>query len=195
LQSPLLSVFVRLYHAFGSFSPLYWVERRRGPLPYRYAESWVVLNLGIQFGVLAFVNPGATFAIIVALYGLVGVTAAFLRDAIISPTLHRDTHGRYIRIRNRPRWLLLALLGVLQVPTCFAVLFLARGYDFCPPITDPLTAFYQSLLTFTTLGYGEIHPVSSAGRLVVAVELLFFLIFVGVRLPLAVSVMRVKEEE
>jgi hypothetical protein len=49
-----------------------------------------MLNLSSQFVVLAFANPGDTLAIIVALYGLVGVTAALLRDAIISPTLHID---------------------------------------------------------------------------------------------------------
>jgi len=83
---------------------------------------------------------------------------------------------------------------VLQIPTCFAILLLRWSADSCPPICDPLTALYQSFLTFTTLGYGEIHPATGWGRALITVELLFFLIFLGLRLPLAVSVMRVKEK-
>ena len=195
MRSPLLRVANVLYHGIWFTSPLAWAEwRQKKPLPFWCMDLWIVLNLTAQGMALALTSPNSCLALSVALYGLVGATAALLRDAIDSPTIHRDDAGGYIRIRNRPRWLLLAFLGVLQIPTCFAILLLHWGAEFRPPICDPMTALYQSLLTFTTLGYGDILPATAWGKALISVELLFFLIFLGLRLPLAVSVMRVKEE-
>ena len=41
----------------------------------------------------------------------------------------------------------------------------------------PVSAFYFSIVTFTTAGYGDIYPTSDATKLVVCVELIFAMLY------------------
>lgn len=198
-RSPLLQIAVLIYWALWLTSPVSWAERRYEKngrrLPYWCVELWSALNLLAQCVALFVIAAGHWTAVGIAFYGLAGVMAALLRDAVYSPLKNSDQEGGFISIRNRPRWMVLAYLALVQVALCFAILFLAWGTDFRPPITDPVTALYQSAVTLTTLGYGDILPGSPAGKKLVVAELFFFLAFLGVRLPLAVSVLRVKSSE
>src|SRR4051812_1459004 len=71
---------------------------------------------------------------------------------------------------NRLTWrfllIILAIAAVLVIGTVGFTLI--DGYP-------PFDAFYMSLTTLTTVGYGEIHPLSHAGRIFNS-----FLIFFGV---------------
>src|SRR5215475_1337585 len=70
------------------------------------------------------------------------------------------------RLRRRLLYISLAILGTLTIGTVgFTVI------DHYPPFD----AFYMSLTTLTTVGYGEIHPLSRAARIFNS-----FLIFFGV---------------
>ena len=148
------------------------------------------MNLGSQIVALFSLSPGGSVGLAIAIYGLV-VVAALLRDVIHAPL---TTVDGTIAIRSGPRWMVLALLGAVQVATCFAVILLKWGHDFKPPISDPTTALYQSAVTFTTLGYGEITPATQTGKIIVLSELCFFFVVFAARLPLAVSVLRVRSE-
>lgn len=57
---------------------------------------------------------------------------------------------------SNTRWGILALVLILAVGTAGYVLI--EGW----PVFD---AFWMALITITTVGYGEVHPLSSAGRL------------------------------
>lgn len=184
------------YRLLSLTSPIRWVEylyeRNDRRLPYLCVELWVVLNLAAQGLALAAIPRGHWLALLIAFYGLADVTLALLRDAVDSPLRHKDKEGGYILIRNRPRWMALTFLGLVEVILCFGILLLAWGEEFKPPISDPITALYHSTVTLTTLGYGDITPNTSYGKLLVIAELFFFVLFLSFRLPLAVSVLRVK---
>jgi Ion channel len=198
-RSPLLALAIMVYWALWLISPVAWAElwyeKRGRRLPYWCMEVFVVLNLLAQGTGLVAIALDRRIAAVIALYGLGGVAAGLLRDAVYSPLKHEDKDGGFISIRNRPRWMLLSYVAVIEVVLSFAILFLVWGAEFCPPIADPTTALYHSAATLTTLGYGDILPASLAGKNLVIAELLFFLAFLGVRLPLAVSVLRVKASE
>jgi hypothetical protein len=197
-ESPLVLVFLGIYYilwipTFPGLAELWYSRRGKKREPYWCMELWALSMLGLELLTLFSQWFPSFWAVAIAFYGLAAVTAGFLRDVLYSLNRHRDPEGGYISIRNRPRWVILAFLGVLQIPTCFAILFMEWGCEFNPAICEPLTAFYLSLVTFTTVGYGEIAPKTIIAQGLVTAELLFFLVFVGLRLPLAVSVMRVKE--
>jgi hypothetical protein len=157
-----------------------------------FVEAWVFLLLTIIMLCLAIASPGAVFVWWIALYVLVDAVSAAIRDIVAS--LHRvDAHGGYIKISNGVRWLLMAAINVIQVVLCFAVFSIHYGDSFEPQIHDAVTAIYFSAVTFLTLGYGDIKPICTTTKWLVIFECLTFLLFLVVKLPVAVSVIRVKE--
>ena len=78
--------------------------------------------------------------------------------------------GDFDRTAGILRWRLLAVAGVLMSATVIGTLGfrLVEGW----PLFD---AFYMALITLTTVGYGEVHPLSHQGRLFAS-----FLMVVGV---------------
>jgi len=68
------------------------------------------------------------------------------------------THGRLV-------WLFVAWLAIAVI--CSAALYLAEeGVN--PNIDDPLDALWWGIVTLTTVGYGDIFPVTPEGRLAAA---------------------------
>jgi len=181
-----------------AFSPLTWIEYyyfqpRKRESPLWLVEVWIIILLLVLAITLAD-GQSSVVCWVIAIYGLVDVLGATLRDLVVAPQVHRDSKGGYLLIRNRIRWLLLVPLNVGQIILCFAILLLYYGDQFKPQISDPLTALYQSALTFTTLGYGDFTPKASAGQIIVSLELAFFILFLGIKLPIAISVIRIKEQ-
>ncbi|MBN2474145.1 MAG: two pore domain potassium channel family protein [Pirellulales bacterium] len=192
-----------IYYPLARCSPLRWLEwyvdsDQRRPRQW-VVESCVLAILGVELGCLLLARPDQCWLrfrlpILLATYGLIDVVQAILRDVVISP-LHPSKSGDHVTIQNVPRWLILALLNILEVVLCFAVLFRCCGDGFCPQIRDSLTALYQSALTFTTLGYGDIRPMTWVAKALACAELTFFILFLATKLPVAISALRVKEED
>ncbi|RQW24172.1 voltage-gated potassium channel protein [Rhodobacteraceae bacterium CH30] len=60
----------------------------------------------------------------------------------------------------------LVTLLIVSALLCYAMVgSLSLGADFIPPILNPMTALYFSLVTMTTVGYGDIVPHTDAARL------------------------------
>jgi hypothetical protein len=107
---------------------------------------------------------------------------------------HRqDDKGYYLLARHVERWILLIFINIFEIVACFAVLYLFWGNDFCKKIETPLEAFYQSILTITTLGYGEIHANGQASQLLVIIQLFYFIFYFLLIAPLVFSSFRIKE--
>ena len=127
--------------------------------------------------------------------GVSVVIAVWVLQEVACVTLHdvvRDTP-----IRGRRRWMLATLPTAMHVVLCFAILYHNLGHYFTPRITDWVTALYMSVVTFSTLGYGDIHPDHAFlwGRVLTICEMSLFLLLVVVRVPMAVSMIRMKDVE
>jgi len=210
VTSPLLWALDRAFPWISKLAPANLINNLgREPRPHYWKmEAWHVGSLLVYAAVLFFWAPTVKDSLcawwlpfLIACYGLYDVTIGIM-DVVVALGRNKDDVGGFFSIRNRARWVILTFLGTIQVPLCFAIIILLWGQAFSPPgtepslhnsIADPGTAFYYSLVTFTTLGYGDFAPNQAAGKRIIVVELIFFLFVVGVRLPLAVSVMRVKE--
>jgi len=118
-----------------------------------------------------------------------------VRDVVAMPILYRDNEGGYVKVYDKTRWLIMAVINVIEVVLCFSVLALHYGTQFMPAIKDALSAIYFSSVTFMTLGYGDIAPLGPKAKALACWELLAFLVFIVVKLPLVVAVIRVKEDK
>ncbi len=104
-----------------------------------------------------------------------------------------DSKGHFLLVRDVSRWVMLVFLNLAEIVLYFGVLYFKLGAGFKDPITDRLTALYQSLLTFANFGYGEIYPVSPSAKVLVMLQLVYFIIFVFLVVPIVFSAVRVKE--
>ena len=162
-------------------------------------DSYVLSLLSVQAVLLFCVaTPEAhRWIVVVAIFSLVDVLGSTLLDILIAPSLHEDASGHFVLVQDPIRWFVMAPLSVLQVVLGFALLFRSYAGHFHGaggPLTDPLSALYFSAVTIATVGYGDITPNSdsSIGQILVLTEILYFFFFILMKLPLALSIARVR---
>ena len=179
------------------FSPLAVCARFRGkPTPMWVVDLWVGTLCGLSLYVLFRFNYMSAWGKFAsqwfAAYLLVENLAVVLRDVTGSPAVHADKEGQYVTVRDPRRWLLMTPVGLVIIIVAFAILYLANASEFNKALDGPLEAVYYSAVTFTTLGYGDIYPKGNLGRCLVIAELGFFVLFLAVKLPIAVALIRTK---
>lgn len=185
-------------NVLSAVSLLTWIEfifryRKKSWHPW-FVEVWVFSLVTLLFVCLFLGGPGNILIWWSAIYVLTDAIGAAVRDIVASPIHHHDDQGGYIKVYDKTRWLFMAVVNVIEVVLCFAVFALHYGMQFQPHILDPSSAIYFSAVTFLTLGYGDILPSCPQTKNLVSLELLTFLLFLVVKLPIAISVMRVKQE-
>jgi hypothetical protein len=92
-------------------------------------------------------------------------TMIFASDALPSPRSYRRSK-------------LLIFINYLEVVFVFAVLYMAGQY-FNQPLTAWTDAIYLSFVVTSTIGFGEYFPVTGTGKLVVAIQSLFYLSYIA----------------
>jgi hypothetical protein len=97
---------------------------------------------------------------------------------VILPLDSESSHmERYVITRGRRR-IILTLMDFWLVFVCFAVFYWAGiPGEFTPPLDHFVAAFYLSIVTGTTLGYGDIIPITIWAQLLTALEVLLCFLF------------------
>lgn len=83
----------------------------------------------------------------------------------------------FSRPRSYRRSMLLLFFNYLEIVFAFAVLY-ATGTHLNKPLNNWIDAIYFSLVTASSIGYGDMYPTDSYGRLMVALQAVLFLFFV-----------------
>jgi len=79
------------------------------------------------------------------------------------------------------RSMLLLVANFFQIILCFSAMYLStRSVENSSgvPLAHPLQSFYFSVVTITTLGYGDFRPADSCGQLLVVAEVVSGFLFV-----------------
>ena len=119
-----------------------------------------------------------------------------LYDILVRPDRHHDEHGPVVDVELVTRWALMSLFSVVQIVLAFAVLMLCAGQSFTPCLYQaPLSALYNSALTMTTLGYGDIVASGPWGKTIVLVELTFFVLILLTKLPIVIAGIRMSQHD
>ena len=182
-------------------SPYDWAKRllwkHHERIPFWFAETyvlgWLVILLGALFSTRVGDVPVPWFVLVI--FRLSDILIGWGRIVFIEREEREDDVGYYILARNLNRWVILTILNFVEIVIVFAILYLGVGDQFsCPGIGDRITALYQSLLTFTTLGYGEFHPKTNVARLYVIAQLSCFMAAVVLVGPIVFSAVRAREK-
>lgn len=128
-----------------------------------YVVTWFVALLGL----LVFHNAVAPWlAIALVCYRL--VDGLNYRFCIIFVDRYKQGWG----LRSLNRSLILLFLNYLEIVLGFAVLYLVTESvgDGTVPISGRLDGLYFSVVTITTLGYGDMMPLGATGKTLAMIE-------------------------
>ena len=147
-----------------------------------YVLVWVALVTSLlAFGAFAPI----TVTIAIAIYRLVDIVN-YRIFFILVKSQERPWTADILR-----RSVLVVLLNFYECVVCFALLYLrTQSVQNSGGVTldSPLTAFYYSLVTMMTLGYGDYIPSSALGRVLVIWQLATMIVFLIFLLPALMSV-------
>ena len=118
-------------------------------VPKKAIEIWVIILIFVEVIFLMVVHHPNNIAYFIAPYGLIDVLNPTTRE-LLAFKIFKDDEGRFIPVRSIPRWFIMIPISIFQVIICFAILFIEFGHQFEPSIKEPITALYQSIVTFTT---------------------------------------------
>jgi hypothetical protein len=127
-----------------------------------------------------------------------GYGAFFVLTATISPLSHyilNNFSGFLSSIKEIPQ-LVQRVLTIFVVyigsAAIFAALFRYQSVwvegSFSKPLETSLDSFYFSVVTMTTLGYGDIYPTNDTTKILVIIQVLLGLILLAVMVGTAISV-------
>ncbi|MBL8001632.1 MAG: two pore domain potassium channel family protein [Flavobacteriales bacterium] len=152
---------------------LFW---RKGPLVQDFVmELYILAKTLLPLVVMALGAEASAVAFWVVVWLMVETimyipTMLFASDALPSPRSYRRSK-------------LLIFLNYLEVVFSFALVHMAEQY-MNRPFESWTDAVYVSFVITSTIGFGEFYPVTGMGKLVVALQSLFYLSYIALFISL-----------
>lgn len=192
----------RLFWLFP-FGILWWlfskakkIDHDLTSIPLKLAESYaliclIILVSGLLFHQVDRLSSYFLLFFLIPILRLSEILINWFSMIFIEPT--KDRKDKTLKRRHGGKWLTLAGLNFLEVIFCFSLLYSLFGQGFTPAIEDPITAIYQSTLTVTTLGYGDIKPAAWQQKVLVIGQLLYFVMFFVLLFPIVLTGIKARE--
>lgn len=149
-----------------------------------YGSTWFILTAG-TLAAIHFADWTAETTAVRWIAWLCTYRVATLGHSVLCYVLLDQL--RAVRLRNTETWFLMSILTVGEIVQCFAVIIFATGAQWDPNVQDVGMAFYQSVVTITTLGFGDISPTTGLTRFIIVAELFYFVLIVVLLLPMLLT--------
>lgn len=164
-------------HAYGdTWSPVRWRPWRA---LFWNREGFYVLARGTVLAAALAIVAGSVSGTCGWLVraGAVGLTILFLADAVVAnaDVAFRSPLSRADVLRSA----FLTIASFFQIPLAFAVFYLCYAHSFSSPLTI-MSALYFSVITATTVGYGDTYPKTGSAQALVVAEVMTSAVFVSV---------------
>lgn len=179
MDSFVVQVWGRLLRAAAWLSPLEWiwfvVPRLR---THGWVDVWVFLNLALSFVSLVVASRLGPCPLVIGLvaYGgirLIEVVVYQAKVVLFDPYRQPRSTSDYA-VRSYRRIVVLALHNYFEAVVWFAAAYATFRHLFgekAVVLSTPVGALYYSMVTMTTVGYGEITPANDPGRALVVAHL------------------------
>jgi len=165
----------RVFDVLSWFS-LFGVVRRLIPkraLTYAFVDAWVIANLVASIVAIFLIGIAGPMAFLILLYGGFRVleTVIYQANVFIFDEYRAKRAGRDYRLRGYRRLVLLSMHNYIELVFWFAVAYryfhTEFAYDGALRLHSKLGAIYFSLVTWATVGFGDIHPTTRVGAVLV----------------------------
>ena len=132
-------------------------------------DSYILLK--VTFPIVILMNQWYTSQWIIIL-----MTYLFLETIFYIPTLIFAS-DLFSRPRSYRRSMLLLFFNYLEIVFAYAVFYSCGNY-LNKPFQHWFDAVYFSIITSSSIGYGDFHPVMTMGKFLVSTQALLFLFFI-----------------
>ena len=140
---------------------------------YQYSDlsldCYVLLK--VTFPILILINQWQHYSFLIWI-----MVYVLLETVLYIPTLIFAS-DLFSKPRSYKRSMLLLFLNYLEIVFAFAVLYSCGNY-LNKPFNDWFDAVYFSIITSSSIGYGDFYPVTTFGKVLVSAQALLFLFFV-----------------
>ncbi len=168
----------------------------------REFHLWRALARGLKRKLAFMLTPAALIDLLAILpaYRPLRVLRIFVLFRFLKLLRYTRSINQFVEVLATKRFELLTLLGLLFFVTftgAIAIYVLEDTHN--PKINHIFDAIYWSLVTITTVGYGDIAPVSDMGRVIAMIIILFGIAMISFATSVIVSafsekLMELKEE-
>ena len=132
-------------------------------------DFYILLKVAFPISLLVFEWHQYLFWVWIMIYLLLE-TILYIPTLIFASDL-------FSRPRSYKRSMLLLFFNYLEIVFAYAVLY-STGNHLNQPLDRWTDAVYFSIITSSSIGYGDFHPVTTYGKLLVSTQALLFLFFV-----------------
>jgi voltage-gated potassium channel len=156
----------------------------------REFRLWPALAKGLKKKLAYMVTPAAIVDLLAILpaYRPLRVLRIFVLFRFLKLLRYTRSINQFVEVLATKRFELLTLLGLLLFVTftgAIAIYVLEDTHN--PDINNIFDAIYWSLVTITTVGYGDIAPVSDMGRVIAMIIILFGIAMISFATSVIVS--------
>jgi len=175
--SILEKIFMSIIIVIRSFSlvnikELFKNKRLKSEISEFYVVLWFVILIILLFSPI----KSKLFIYILTIYRLIdGIN---YRLAIVFVDRYQKKWG----LRSLNRTIILLIINLFEIVLIFAILYIQTqsiGNKEQQLLCNPLDAIYFSLVTLTTLGYGDWIPINNLGEILIIAQLIIAFIFTG----------------
>ncbi len=168
----LLRLFLAVSQFFFLGTYVKQISGRRGHAYHDLAVDLYVLVKAIFPVFILWFNWQSNQLVLILILWMMAETILYVPTLIFASDI-------FSRPRSYRRSMLLLCINYLEIVLSFGVLY-ASGNYLNQPMAHAFDAVYFSFITSATIGYGDLYPVTTEGKVLVCFQSLIFLIFVVV---------------
>ncbi len=147
-----------------------------------YKICYIIFQIGVGYGLGAVLRSASSLWVF--FISLIAIFIGFILILLMSTRMKKTLEKDYYSSRDY----IYFSISIFQIILLFALLYQAifsiSPESFIGITSDQNNIFfdfiYFSVVTFTTLGYGDIQPVSVLARCVVMIEVLLFVVYISI---------------
>lgn len=132
-------------------------------------DTYILLKMAFPWFILIHNLQDQSWIILLMLYMLLE-TVLYIPTLIFASDL-------FMQPRSYKRSMLLLFFNYLEIVVSFAVLY-TLGHHMNKPFTHWFDPIYFSVVSANSIGFGDYHPITTYGKILVSIQAMFFLSFV-----------------
>lgn len=176
MKMNVVDIWAKIFELLSYISTFFLIRKLAPKLAGSYLSvgGWVLFNVLLAVSVLTLQRLGIVSSLILVVlivYGALRVFELFIYqiNVLMFDQYRAEKAGKTYELRSYRRLMILSIHNYIEIFFWFSSFYFYFNEYFNKPelLTTMIGSFYYSLVTMSTLGYGDIFPIKDGGYLLV----------------------------